>query len=127
MAKKDSLYISNTTQGTITLNCSFIDKEGKFVDVYHNIPPARQCFGVQIPRADWDRVKNTQIVSAWVSGGFLLPEKKKVTIDQETDKTSDPKPTGDLAEASLSNLVKGNDAVLVSNMGRKSKSSLMGK
>lgn len=126
MATKDFLYVSNTTQGPIALNCSYVDRDGKMVDVYHTIPPARQMFGVKVPRADWDRVKNTQIVKAWVDGGFLLPEKRKVTIDQETEKTSDPKPTGDLAAASLSNLVKGNEAVLISNMGRKSKSSLRG-
>jgi hypothetical protein len=126
--KKDSLYVSNTTQGTIILNCSFSDKDGNVVDVFHHVPPARQCFGVLVPREDWDRVKKTHIVSAWVAGGFLLPEKKKVTIDQETEKTTSPKPTGELEEASLTNLVKGNVATVHSLSGKKSsKTSLQGK
>ena len=126
--KKDSLYISNTTQGNIILNCSFVDKDGKVVDVFHQVPPARQCFGIQVPREDWERLRKSGAVNALIEGGFLLPEKRKVTIDQETEKVSDPKPTGELAEASLTNLVKGNVATVHSLSGKKSsKTSLQGK
>ena len=110
MANRDFIYVSNTTQGTIALNCSFMGKDGRLVETFHDIPPARIQFGVRIPRADWDRVKNTPIVKAWVDGKFLLPEKRKVTIDQETLTTSSPVPTGELAEIGLGSLMKGNTA-----------------
>lgn len=119
---KDTIYISNTTQGALCLNCSYY-VDGKLVPVYHNILPARQSIGVAIPIEDWNRVKDTEIVQNWIEGGFLLPEKKKVTIDQETWKTTVPEPTGELKEASISNLAKGNEATTVEGT-RRSKTRL---
>ena len=108
---KDTLYVANTSQGPITLNCSFYDKGNNYVTKYYTILPARECvIGTQIERDDWDRIKDTEIVKAWIDNGTLLPEKKKVTIDQETWKTSVPEPTGELADASLDNLAKGKKA-----------------
>lgn len=119
---KDTIYISNTTQGKICLNCShYVD--GKLIPIFYDILPARESLGIQIPIEDWNRVKNTEIVQNWVEGGFLLPEKKKVTIDQETWKTTLPEPTGELKDASISNLAKGNEATTVEGT-RRSKTRL---
>lgn len=106
-----SINISNTSQGTVSLNCSY--REGdNLVTIYHDIPPARQCItGACIPIEDWNRVKDSHIVQALVDTKILLVEKKKVTIDQETWKTSIPVPTGELAEVSLDNLVKNKEPV----------------
>lgn len=108
---KDTLYVANTSQGPITLNCSCYDKDNNYVTKYYTILPARECVvGTLLERDDWDRIKDTEIIKAWIDSGVLLPEKKKVTIDQETWKTSVPEPTGELADASLSNLAKGRKA-----------------
>lgn len=105
-----TISISNTSQGTVSLNCSYRDGEN-LVTIYHDIPPARMCLtGATIPIEDWNRVKDSPIVQALIDTKILLPEKKKVTIDQETWKTSVPVPTGELAEHSLDNIAKGNTA-----------------
>ena len=106
-----TICISNTSQGTVSLNCSY--REGdNLVTIYHDIPPARQCLtGAVIPIEDWNRVKDSQIVQALIDTKILLPEKKKVTIDQETWKTFIPVPTGELAEVSLDNLVKNKEPI----------------
>ena len=96
---KDTIYVSNSTQNIISLNCSYMGPNDTLVPCYHDIPPARQCIGKAIPRADWERVKKLPVIRGMIDNGFLLPEKRKVTIDQETDKVSDPQPTGELAEA----------------------------
>ena len=114
MAKSDKIAISNTTQGMISLNCSFEGKDGRFTTIYHDIPPAREMVCAFIPREDWNRVKGTQVVKGLVDNGYLLPEKQKVTIDQETWKSSVPEPTGELAEHSLSTLAyEGKEATTV--------------
>jgi hypothetical protein len=99
MKSSTHIVVSNTTQSTISLNCSFIGKDEKMVPIYHDIQPARVCICAKIPREDWDRVKDTPAVIGMIESGALLPEKKKVTIDQETDKVSDPQPEGELAES----------------------------
>jgi len=114
MAKSDEIAISNTTQGTISLNCSFEGKDGRFITIYHDIPPAREMVCAFIPREDWNRVKGTHVIKGLVDNGFLLPEKQKVTIDQETWKASVPEPTGELAEHSLNTLsYEGKEATTV--------------
>jgi hypothetical protein len=114
MAKSDKIAISNTTQGMISLNCSFEGKDGRFTTIYHDIPPAREMVCAFIPREDWNRVKGTQVVKGLVDNGYLLPEKQKVTIDQETWKSSVPEPTGELAEHSLNTLAyEGKEATTV--------------
>lgn len=114
MAKSDKIAISNTTQGMISLNCSFEGKDGRFTTIYHDIPPAREMVCAFIPREDWNRVKGTQVVKGLVDNGYLLPEKQKVTIDQETWKSSVPEPTGELAEHSLNTLsYEGKEATTV--------------
>ncbi len=126
MAKADTIAISNTTQGIISLNCSFEDKGGKMVTIFHDIQPARECVCAFVPREDWNRIKNTTVIKALVDGGMLLPEKKKVTIDQETWKTSVPEPTGELADHNLGNLA-GEGAEAISHKGsRKAKTKLRG-
>lgn len=119
------INISNTSQGTISLNCSY--REGdNLVSIFHDIPTARECLtGARVPIADWNRIKDTKPIQALIDTKILLPEKKKVTIDQETWKSSDPKPTGELANVSLSNLVLGNTAETRSG-GRKAKTNLKG-
>lgn len=104
------IYIQNTSQGKVALNCSY--REGdNLVSIFHDVLPARQCItGAKIPIDDWNRVKNSEAIKALIETGILLPEKKKVTIDQETRATSVPVPTGELAQASLDNLIKGNEA-----------------
>ena len=123
---KESIYISNTSQGIISLNCSYVGECGEMVAVFHDIPPARVCIGISIPKEDWNRVKHTQIVQALVDTKILLPEKKKVMIDQETWKASDPQPTGELAEASLNNLTKANTEATTVVGSRKSRTKLKG-
>ena len=114
MAKSDKIAISNTTQGMISLNCSFEGKDGRFTTIYHDISPAREMVCAFIPREDWNRVKGTQVVKGLVDNGYLLPEKQKVTIDQETWKSSVPEPTGELAEHSLNTLsYEGKEATTV--------------
>jgi len=114
MAKSDKIAISNTTQGMISLNCSFEGKDGRFTTIYHDIPPAREMVCAFIPREDWNRVKGTQVVKGLVDNGYLLPEKQKITIDQETWKSSVPEPTGELAEHSLNTLsYEGKEATTV--------------
>jgi len=104
------INISNTSQGTVSLNCSY--REGDtLVPLFYDILPARMCItGTKVPIEDWNRIKGTEIIAALIDTGILLPEKKKVTIDQETWKVSDPKPTGELAEHSLNTLAKGKSA-----------------
>lgn len=114
MAKQDTIAISNTTQGMISLNCSFEGKDGRFTTLYHDIPPAREMVCAFIPREDWNRVKGTPVIKGMVDNGYLLPEKRKVTIDQETWKASVPEPTGELADISLNTLAaEGKEATTV--------------
>lgn len=120
-----TINISNTSQGTVSLNCSYREGEN-LVTIFHDILPARECItGKAVPIEDWNRVKGTDIVARLIEAGTLLSEKRKVTIDQETWKASDPKPTGELADASLSNLVRGNSAQTVKG-SRKAKTNLKG-
>lgn len=114
MAKSDTIAISNTTQGMISLNCSYEGKDGRMITIYHDIPPAREMVCAFIPREDWKRVKDSKVVKGLVENGYLLPEKRKVTIDQETWKASVPEPTGELAEHSLASLAtEGKEATTV--------------
>lgn len=114
MAKQDTIAISNTTQGMISLNCSFEGKDGRFTTLYHDIPPAREMVCAFIPREDWNRVKGTPVIKGMVDNGYLLPEKRKVTIDQETWKASVPEPTGELADMSLNTLAgEGKEATTI--------------
>lgn len=122
---RDYINISNTSQGTVSLNCSY--REGDtLITIFHDIPPARECLtGAKIPIDDWNRVKNTEIVKGYIEEKILLPEKTKVTIGQERRGTSEPVPTGELAETSLSNLVFGKEAQVRSG-SRLAKTKLQG-
>lgn len=119
------INISNTSQGTISLNCSYRDGDN-LVTIFHDVPTARECLmGAKVPIEDWNRIKDSEPIKALVDTKILLPQKSKVTIDQETWKASDPKPTGALADVSLSNLAKGNTAETRQG-SRKAKTNLKG-
>jgi hypothetical protein len=117
------INISNTTQGTISLNCSY--REGDtVVSRFYDVLPARECItGCKVPIEDWNRIKDSPAIVGLIDDGKLLPDKKKVTIDQETRAVSDPKPSGELAEHTLGNLAKGGTAK-VKQGGRVAKTTL---